>query len=375
METEKDINSLLETIALGRHTISDAIDRFLSSLPGYNYKYHTSLTIRTYERCLLRDPLNFRDFIRKEGIEHIELLSKDKLILYKEMVMNKVEARTACKYVTAVRQMVRYIHRLGWINEDLCIDYRLPRPKPKGEIDVIRPEVCELLVKGNWGYNEFTRKRNQLVLYLFLRRGMHPMEVPKILLEHIEPYRDLGIIHVCGKRGRWREVMLDPASWATLQQYAPVRAEYLRWRGVHDEHLIIGSNPRSDGSYAMTTAGVSGIIKRIVELLRNQGCLFSLKNVTPNIMRHTAESADWERVEHLPVKNPELSVCGQYGNSPAVAIKHYVRHSRRNAYILIKGGSIVDDTRQGMTGAHSDMQEFRNRFPESSLFVNPGDGI
>lgn len=204
---------------------------------------------------------------------------------------------------------------------------------------------------------------------------MHPMEVPKILLEHIEPYRDLGIIHVCGKRGRWREVMLDPASWATLQQYAPVRAEYLRWRGVHDEHLIIGSNPRSDGSYAMTTAGVSGIIKRIVELLRNQGCLFSLKNVTPNIMRHTAESADWERVEHLPVKNPELSVCGQYGNSPAVAIKHYVRHSRRNAYILIKGGSIVDDTRQGMTGAHSDMQEFRNRFPESSLFVNPGDGI
>jgi len=93
-------------------------------------------------------------------------------------------------------------------------------------------------------------------------------------------------------------------------------------------------------------------------------------------MRHTAESADWERVEHLPVKNPELSVCGQYGNSPAVAIKHYVRHSRRNAYILIKGGSLVDEIRNGDSGACSEMENLQKLFPESSMFYNNiGDGI
>lgn len=170
--------------------------------------------------------------------------------------------------------------------------------------------------------------------------------------------------------------MCDPATWASLQEHAPARAAYLRWRGVNDEHLVLASNPRPDGSYGVTTSGVSGIVKRIVQELRDQGCIYSLKHVSANFMRHTAESADWERVEHLPVKHPELSVCGQYGNSPAVAIKHYVRHSRRNAYILIKGGSLVDEARQGNTGASADLNEMQKKFPESSMFFNDiGHGI
>lgn len=376
MDIDKDIQDIISGVELGRHSIQEGIDRFIHSLPGFHNIYHSSLTIRTYERSLLKDPLNFKDFMNNEGINCIELITKDKLNLYKDTLLNKVEPRTGAKYITASRQLLKYVHKIGWIPEDITIDFRLPKPRPKGEIEVIKPEICELLINGDWGYNNFTRKRNQLVLNFFLRRGMHPMEVPKIMLEHIEPYRDLGIVHVCGKRGRWREVMLDPLSWASLQDYAPVRAQYLKWRGVNDEHLILASTPRSDGSYAMTTGGVSGIIKRMTELLRDQGCIYSLKKVTPNIMRHTAESADWERVEHLPVKHPELSVCGQYGNSPEVARKHYVRNSRRNAYILIKGGSLVDNVRQGNTGAAADLNDLGKRFPESNMFYNDiGFGI
>jgi integrase len=197
---------------------------------------------------------------------------------------------------------------------------------------------------------------------------MHPREIPGIQLEHLERYKDIAVISVCGKRGRWREVMLDPYTWRALQDYAPERGKYLAWRGVSDEHLILGSLPRSDGSYAMSTPGVSAVIKRMKILLERQGCLQSLKNVCPNLMRHTAESNDWERAEHLPVHHPELSIPNQYGNSLSVALKHYVRHSRRNAYLLLKGGSIIDDLKKGSEGAEKSLNELKNQFPETNGF-------
>lgn len=376
MDYDHDIQRLLSSIETGRHTIEFASLKFLESLPGYNYRYHQPLTVRSYERCLLRDPHNFNDYMKREGFDHIELVTRDKLEFFKAYVLNGLEPVTAMKFVTSVRQLFKYVTKLEWIPLNIAADYELPKPPKRPDIEVINPEVCELLFANEWGNNMFTRKRNTLILCFFLRRGMHPKELPTIMLEHIAPYRDLTVITVCGKRNRWRDVMLDPVSDKALKEYAIERGKYLSWRGVVDEHLILASNPRlDDGSYAMTTAGVSAVIKRITLELQRQGCLASLKNVTPNIMRHTAESNDWERAEHLPVHHPELSIPNQYGNSLPVALKHYVKHSKRNAYILLKGGSIVDEAKQGNPGALSDMKTFQKGFPEMNSFPQFDVGI
>jgi hypothetical protein len=82
MDIDKDIQDILQEVALGRHPLTEAIERFLQSLPGYDYRFHSRLTIKTYERSLLRDPLNFRSFMQTEGIDRIELVTRDKLFLY-----------------------------------------------------------------------------------------------------------------------------------------------------------------------------------------------------------------------------------------------------------------------------------------------------
>jgi site-specific recombinase XerD len=368
MKIDEDINHMLTDIVKSHHTIDEAILRFLESLPGYEYRFHRPLTIKSYERCLLRDPNNFNDYMKGNGIVQIDAVRRDNLEFYKARILNVVEPRTASKFITAVKQLFKYSSKLGWIDENITLDFELPKAPQKKEIEVIKPELCEALLNGDWGCNPFARKRNHLILCFFLRRGMHPKEIPGVMLVHIEPYKDVAVISVCGKRSKWREVMLDPYTWHALQDYAPERGKYLAWRGVSDEHLILGSLPRPDGSYAMSIAGVSGVIKRMKTLLERRGCLLSLKNVCPNLMRHTAESNDWERAEHLPVHHPELSIPNQYGNSLPVALKHYIRHSRRNAYLLLKGGSIIDDLKKGSASAENDLTRLKSQFPETNGF-------
>lgn len=375
MELDKDINEILLLIEKGQHTIKETAEKYLQSLPGYQNRFHRPVTCVAYERCLMRDQYNFVDYMNRDGIHLLDQISKDKLQFYKEFVTNQVEPRTAAKYISVVRQLSKYAYKIGWIAEDIAIDLHLPKPQKKENIETISTEISDLLLKGDWGLNEFTRKRNKLCVCLFIRRGLHPMEIPKIMLIHIEKYRDLHVINVEGKRGRWREVMLDPITNQALMEYAVARGKYLKWRGVNDEHLVLASSPRMDGSYQMTTGGVSAIISRIREDLKNQGHLFSLKNVTPNIMRHTAETADYERVEHLPVKNPEMSVTAQFGNSPTVARNHYVHPSRRNAYILLKGGYLLDEIREGNVQNLNQLRDLQSDFPETNLFRSPFEDV
>lgn len=375
---DPDINNLLLQVQVGHHSVIESIDRFLESLPGYEYRFHRPLTIKSYERCLIVDPRSFLNYCNRIGIYDIDLIGKDSLEFYKNELLNDVNPQTAQKYVNAVRQLFKFVLKIGWIIENPAADIALPKPSSKRKIEVIRPEVIELLLNGNFGYNPFTRTRNHFVLCLFLRRGMHPKELPGIKLEHIEPYHDLSVISVCGKKDRWREVMLDPITTSALKEYAVERGKYVAWRGTNDEHLILASNPSQDGSYKMSIGGVSEIIKRMARQLKKDGCLFSLKNVTPNIMRHTAETADWERAEHLPVHHPEMSITAQYGNSPRIALKHYVVRSRRNSYMLIKGGSILDNAREGDSGAInklSNMNDLLFNFPKENHFTDFGNGI
>lgn len=357
--------SLLKGLLRKKHTIEKSIQVYLESIPGYNYRLHSLSTVKSYERSLLSNPHNFLAYMKLERIVYLHQLNSGILESYKSYVLNKVDARSAMKDITAVRQMLRYAHKLGWVPESLGIDFKLPKPKIKKKVENISPEIIELLENGNWGYNDFTRSRNKLIVHLFTRRGLHPMEIPKILLEHIERHKDLFVISLEGKKGRWRETMLDEKSSQALRDYAPHRGAFLDSKNVFCEHLIINSAPQEKGSWKMGTPGISAIIRQMKRKMQREGCL-NIRNLCPNTLRQTAETRDWENSLNLNVRNAEMGIQAQYGNSK-VALKQYIQNSRRNAYILSKGSSLVERFKAGDNKAGEELRDLKIQYPESDM--------
>ena len=243
LRVDHDIEDLLTNVAQRRHTIQEATERFLDSLPGHDNLYHLPLTIKTYRQCLLGDPNNFKDFMGREGIYFIDGLAKDKLMFYKTFLCGKMDPQTAKKYTTAVRQLLKFCESIEWLHENLWKDFHLPKKPKRSEIQIIPPEVVQEVLACNWGKNPFIISRNKLIINLLLRRGLHPKEFPPIFMTDIHPYQDLAFLHVFGKRNVPRDVMLDEESFLSLKDYGIKRAYYLDWRRIHDNHLLLSLIP------------------------------------------------------------------------------------------------------------------------------------
>ena len=93
-----------------------------------------------------------------------------------------------------------------------------------------------------------------------------------------------------------------------------------------------------NGSYAIETSCIQSIVRRIKHELQLRGWVFYgiLSSLNPQGCRRTAETAEFERAEYLPIPNAHLSIIGQFGHSMRVAERHYWKKSKRNAYFLLK---------------------------------------
>jgi hypothetical protein len=121
----------------------------------------------------------------------------------------------------------------------------------------------------------------------------------------------------------------------------------------------------------MSTPGVQSVIRRIKTELLCQGCLWDLSALNPQGLRRSAESNEYERAEFLPINNPQLTIPGQFGHTQAVSEKHYWAKSKRNAYILAKGGCLVDKLRA--EGDEDRIQkQIQDEFPETSFYRDLG---
>jgi hypothetical protein len=271
----------------------------------------------------------------KEGIHFLDGIAKDKLMFYQTFLLGKMDPQTAKKYTTAVRQLLKFCEKIEWIRENLWHDFHLPKKPKRTEIEIIPPEVVQEILACDWGKNPFTISRNKLIVNLLLRRGLHPKEFPTILMTDIHPYEDLAYLHVYGKRNVPRDVMLDEDSFFSLKDYAIKRAYYVDWRRIHDDHLLLSLIPRN-GLFMIATSCIQSIVRRIKHELQLRGCLWDLSHLNPQGCRRTAETAEFERAEYLPIPNAHLSIIGQFGHSMRVAERHYWKKSKRNAYFLLK---------------------------------------
>ncbi len=373
MEIDADIQKLLTTVESGQHSISIAIHQYLESLPGYQNGLHRSITINKYERGLHKDPrYNFQKYLNDQGVSFIEEIKKEHLEKYKNWLLNTLDVNSVRNYITPVRQLMEFMKLLGWIENDYSKDFHLPKFKTKKPIRTIPKEIQEQVLDGDWGLNSFTIARNHLVACLLLKRGLHPLEFPKLRERHIHPYNDLGYLEIYGKRDAERDVMLDDVTFKALQIYMVERAHFLHINKIHDDHIFLSLISRND-TYAISIAGVQAIVRRIKQELRLQGCLWDLTALNPQGCRRSAVSNDYEQAEYLPVQHPEFTLSGQYGHSLEIAQKHYWKKSLKNAYKMVKGQLYVE----GPLSENADKSQSgpRSIFPQGSFFRDIGIGI
>jgi site-specific recombinase XerD len=331
------IEKLLVDIATGRHNLKEAIEYFISSLPGNNFRFHRPKTVDKYEDCLLKSPHAFEKFMANRGKNIVEDIKKDDIVFYKDGLLNKLDQTSVRPFITAVKQFCHYLFKLGWIEEDLSTAVTVPRVRKKELIKTVPLEVEKQVLEGEWGINSFVKARNHLIACLFLRRGLHPKEFPTLKEEHIHPYLDLCYLTVFGKRDEPRDVMIDRETFEALKIHMIERAHYMHVNKIHDSHIFLSLVPQN-GFRKLTISGVQAVIRTIKQRLKLKGCLWDLSALNPQGCRRTAVSRDYERAEDSPAFHPEMTLCGQYGHSLQVAQKHYWRKSLKNAYRMIKDG-------------------------------------
>lgn len=342
MQIDQDIDKLLNSVEIGHHSVESAVQMFIDSLPGFNNNRHRPLTVKKYERCLLLDPkYSFTKHLADLGITFIEDTTIETLERYKDMLLNNLEPQTVRSYITAVRNLYEFVARMGWISESFE-KFRLPAIPRRKEIRILPEEVQKIVLNEDWGLNTFTVSRNKVIVMLFLKHGLHPLEFPRIKESHIHPYKDLVYLTVFGKKSVKREVMLDEETVEALKKYMIERAHHMYKNRIKTDNIFLTLTGK-DSKYEITTAGVQAILLRIKQILKSQGCLWDLSTLNAQGCRRTAASKKYELAEHLPIHHPELTICGELGHSLEVSQKHYWKHSLKNKYLMAKGSSIIED--------------------------------
>lgn len=264
------------------------VKEFLDSLFGYS-----ETTKRTYYNRLLHSKNCFLYYIQKEGIKSLNDMTLEQLEKYINYVKSCVSDRTVNGYVTAVRSLFKFLHFSGHIKENISLSIHQPETLENTEIKALKPELVELFLDTEYGKNPLTKSRNRLILYLFLKTGLRPIEISNLRMGDFVPYKDLIVLSITGKGGFRRDVLVDPETVKILNNYLNIRGATLTLKGIVDDHFIISESPRK-GDWKLRPVSLSRVVRSIVKKLQSEGCPFNLKEVTPSTMRNTAKVNEWE---------------------------------------------------------------------------------
>lgn len=344
MMIDKDIENLLNCVSQGMHQAHSVAEEFIHNSAGYKNSVRQNLTVKKYRRCLIDDPrYSFLKFLLNIGIEYIEDINLEILEKYKNMLMNNLEIQTVRSYVTAVKQLLKYCINMEWIDSSLYMKYKLPKIKKKKEIKTVPDEVINLVINREWGTNTFTKSRNTLIVFLFLKHGLHPLEFPRLKVKHIKPFEDLVYLEIYGKRWAKREVMLDTDTINALKTYMIERAHHINKHKIKTDSVFLSQSSKG-GDFIIRKEGVQAVIRRIKETLESEGCYWDLSTLNAQGLRRTAASKKYEAAEYMPIHHPEMTICGELGHSLGVSQNHYWKKSLKNKYLMSKGMEMLNDS-------------------------------
>ncbi len=207
----------------------------------------------------------------------------DQLCEYRRIVQDSVCGTTANGYVTAIRQLFKYLQSNGHITNNISLKLHLPETINNPTTKVLDPKLVDLLLKTDFSKDSLKNTRNSIIMHFLLRTGITPREISNIEIGDIERFEEFTVIGIIGKGGIRRDEVLDSETEKVLNKYISLRGASLTLRGtISNELIITQGNPGS--GWGMSAAGIAAGVKRFLKVLQSNGCEYNLKEVNPRSM-------------------------------------------------------------------------------------------
>lgn len=255
------VSNQKETILKGRGNL---IDRYIDSLDA------SPKSLETYRKSLKR-------FIEYLIVESIEEPTRNDILKYKQLLMQKYSACTVSSYMTAVRGLFTYLESER-ISPNVAKGVKGAR-KPKGfkkdalTIDQTRRLLSQVELDTIEGL------RNYAIINLLVRTGLRTIEIERSNIGDIRQEGGEALLYIKGKYSDHNDafVVLTATTLYPIQQYLKARA------ATDPTAPLFASHSDRNAGDRLTTRSISGIVK---ETMRKSG--INSPRLTAHSLRHTA---------------------------------------------------------------------------------------
>ncbi len=210
--------------------------------------------------------------------------------------MPEVAPATRARCLAAVKSLLSFARRMGYLTEDVGAALRLEKPgAPPVERILAEAEVSRMIGAA-------PNPRERTVLRLLYGCGLRASEAAALRRRDLTAHRRGGEARILGKGSKLRVVEIPPTLWRELQE--------LQSSPAPDAPVIIGADGR-----ALTRKGIYRIVRRAA---RRAGLA---QAVSPHWLRHSHASHALDHGAPLP------AVQQDFGHSSLTTTSRYL-HKR-----------------------------------------------
>lgn len=229
-------------------------------------------------------------------------------------------ATTVNRRLSALRTFYKYLLKRKWIESDPVHDIQGPKRKKPLPVFFRESEMNRLL-DGDFFENDFTGKRDKLIITMFYMTGIRLSELTSLDNKHVDT--ENGTLKVTGKRNKQRIVPFG-------EEMQRLIVDYQNEKG----HL---DSPKSEAMFIdelgtrLTNAKVEQIVKRYL------GMVSTSKKRSPHVLRHTFATsmlnhhADLESLREL-LGHESISTTEIYTHTTFEELKEMYNHAHPRAY-------------------------------------------
>lgn len=305
--------------------IAAAIEEYLTYLAIDRAR--SRQTLRAYGSDLLR-AREFWSTLRRPP-EGIGDLDRDLVRAYqRHLGQGRLALSSRARRLQALRGLLRYALREGWILEDLAAHIDIPRvsaPLPK---PLSTSEARRLLADA--GGADEARLRDRALVHFLLSSGCRISEALALDRSDLNPE---GRLVVRGKGSKERMVELTPAALGAIR-------EYIKSRHDLEPALFLNYDRRSTsrGGRRLTDAGARHVVRRLRRDLGVEGLR------SPHVLRHTTAT------ELLTITGNVRLVQEVLGHANLNTMQGYTKvvdRARRAAYLELARRLEPDPSTEG----------------------------
>lgn len=245
--------------------LSEAIDQFLDYLSFQ--KRSSQHTIKAYKN----DLYSFRDdLVHQMEIERLEHITARIIGSHvARLAETGLAARTLNRKISAIQSLFKYCQKHEWIKKNPAGNIKRPKV-PKRLPEVAKADDLTRLLEGDFFMDDFSGKRDRLLLMLLYAAGLRRDELIHIRLVDIN--RSEGTVKVTGKRNKQRVVPLARTVLDVISDYEAERVQL----EPEEDYLLV-----TDKGKKLYPGLVYKKVKNYLSLIT------TMQKKSPHVLRHS----------------------------------------------------------------------------------------